>query len=80
MLTHSVLTDPNVFGAGTFTGTSCSDSVDMLSQNNMYRAMHQAPGVAWNEQLARESEAYAKVLAAKNCGLRHADTPYGENL
>lgn len=52
----------------------------MLNKNNMYRAWHQAPGVSWNAQLAKESEAYAKVLAANNCRLNHADTPYGENL
>ncbi len=53
----------------------------MLSKNNGYRAVHQAPGVAWNEQLARDSDAYAKVLAAQNCKLEHSQANgYGENL
>lgn len=56
----------------------------MLSYNNDKRVQHQGAGVAWNAQLAADSNAYAKVLAATNCSLVHS-TPQergsaGENL
>ncbi|GIL92988.1 hypothetical protein Vretimale_15487 [Volvox reticuliferus] len=59
-------------------GGNCPDAPAVLDLTNTYRARHQAPPLTWNEQLARDSTAYAKVLAANNCQLRHMT--YGENL
>ncbi|GIL67280.1 hypothetical protein Vafri_20700 [Volvox africanus] len=61
-----------------FPGGNCPDAPAVLDLTNLYRARHQAPPLTWDEQLAHDSTAYAKVLAAKNCQLRHMT--YGENL
>ncbi|GLC77467.1 hypothetical protein PLESTF_001939000 [Pleodorina starrii] len=50
----------------------------VFNATNFYRARHQAPPLAWSEALARDATAYAQVLAAKSCLLKHAS--YGENL
>lgn len=49
---------------------------------NMYRAMHQAPPVTWNKEIATKAQDWADKLA-KEQRLVHeneSSTDYGENL
>ena len=54
---------------------------DGLNRHNMYRARNNVEPLVWSTALAASATAYAKILAAKGCGLSHSHWPgIGENL
>lgn len=63
-------------------GPNAEESKDALMLTNMYRAMHQAPPVTWNKEIAANAQDWADKLA-KEQRLIHeneSSTDYGENL
>ncbi|XP_020619221.1 protein PRY2-like isoform X3 [Orbicella faveolata] len=63
-------------------GPNADESKDALMLTNMYRAMHQAPPVTWNKEIAAKAQDWADKLA-KEQRLVHeneSSTDYGENL
>ena len=46
---------------------------------NKYRALHQAPNVAYDQSMASASQAWADYMANNNV-FKHSNTNYGENL
>ncbi|PNH10966.1 Protein PRY2 [Tetrabaena socialis] len=60
-------------GGGTpLGGSQCSDAQATMDQANVYRTWHQAPAVQWSSSLAADAQAYAEVLATKQCAIIHA--------
>lgn len=63
-------------------GPNADESKDALMLTNMYRAMHQAPLVIWNKEMAAKAQDWADKLA-KEQRLIHeneSSADYGENL
>jgi uncharacterized protein YkwD len=53
----------------------------ILAAHNRYRARHCAPPLGWSGELVKESQRWAKNLAAHRCAFEHNPDPrYGENL
>lgn len=53
----------------------------ILAAHNRYRARHCAPPLSWSGELVKESQRWAKNLAAHRCAFEHNPDPrYGENL
>lgn len=53
----------------------------ILAAHNRYRARHCAPPLTWSAELVKESQRWAKNLAAHRCAFEHNPDPrYGENL
>jgi uncharacterized protein YkwD len=53
----------------------------ILAAHNRYRARHCAPPLTWSGELVKESQRWAKNLAAHRCAFEHNPDPrYGENL
>lgn len=54
-----------------------------LSMHNRYRRKHQVPDLRWNNELARDAQAWAEKIARQN-SLQHATSQQrngdGENL
>ncbi|EFJ40698.1 hypothetical protein VOLCADRAFT_99452 [Volvox carteri f. nagariensis] len=50
----------------------------LLATTNLYRAVHQAPPLTWDVNLAAASQAYAESLVTQQCELTHGSV--GENL
>ena len=46
---------------------------------NKYRALHQAPNVTYDKNMASASQAWADYMATNNV-FQHSNTNYGENL
>lgn len=49
---------------------------------NMYRAMHQAPELTWNKEMAAKAQDWADILARERRLVHEneSSTDYGENL
>jgi len=48
---------------------------EALSLHNQVRALHHAPLLVWDQQLAQYAQAHAR-----HCVFKHSALPYGENL
>lgn len=48
---------------------------EMLSAHNKIRALHHAPALIWDDELADYAMQYAR-----QCKFQHSSSPYGENL
>jgi uncharacterized protein YkwD len=48
---------------------------EVLAAHNKYRALHHAPALEWDDELAYYAEKYAN-----QCEFKHSSSPYGENL
>lgn len=55
---------------------------DALMLTNMYRAMHQAPELTWNKEMAAKAQDWADILARERRLVHEneSSTDYGENL
>lgn len=53
----------------------------ILAAHNRFRARHCAPPLTWSAELVKESQRWAKTLAARRCAFEHNPDPrFGENL
>ncbi|GLI71210.1 hypothetical protein VaNZ11_016329, partial [Volvox africanus] len=59
-------------------GGNCPDASLLLTATNKYRAIHQAPPLTWDANLAARSQAYANWLVTQKCVMIHGTV--GENL
>jgi uncharacterized protein YkwD len=48
---------------------------EALSAHNKFRALHHAPALVWDAELANYANDYAQ-----RCQFKHSSSPYGENL
>lgn len=60
-----------------YANASISDDYQqtVLAIHNKYRALHHAPKLAWDDELAQFAQRYAN-----KCVFQHSGSPYGENL
>lgn len=63
-------------------GPTADESKDALMLHNMYRAMHQAPLLTWNKEMAAKAQDWAEKLAREQRLVHENEgsTDYGENL
>lgn len=63
-------------------GPNADESKDALMLHNMYRAMHQAPLLTWNKEMAAKAQDWADKLAREQRLIHENEsaTDYGENL
>lgn len=63
-------------------GPNADESKDALMLHNMYRAMHQAPLLTWNKEMAAKAQDWAAKLAREQRLIHENEsaTDYGENL
>lgn len=52
-----------------------------LDRHNAIRVAHDLPALTWSPTLAKEAQAWSKVLQKENCQMRHDyNTEHGENI
>ena len=62
-------------------GTAKPEGPPILAAHNRMRARHCAPPLTWSAELVKESQRWARNLAAHRCAFEHNPDPrYGENL
>jgi len=71
---------PRTARAQTVDSAQPADVGAALGVHNALREDVGAPPLAWSDDLARHAARYARQLAARNCHLRHDNSPQGENL
>ena len=78
-----LLTALLVSGWSQTAGAQRLNSVDTRAALGVHNALRRdvgTPPLVWSDDLARHAARYAGHLAARNCRLRHDDSPQGENL